>query len=685
MAVDIIARGMAASGVKLGSDGKIPADLLPSYVDDITDLIAVDSAAPAQCSEGDKYYNTTDKLIYTATGTNTWGSTGETPEDGKIYLNISANPATSYRWSGTDLVEVGQDLSNYMTLDSAQTVTGVKTFSNLPESSATPTTNNQLANKKYVDDTVNAENKNVEYLGYANDYTPENRLDITNFKKGIYLLTGNASGTIKLPSYLYLTCTKDGVVHNSDIQLNLYKIDYEFTSCLWLIIDKPISEANIEENFGALAVSGIYDSYQIVYNRLYLQLSTNGIAYIPNRRIINYSLIDMAQNIIAKKTFTVLPESSVVPTTDNQLVNKKYVDDNAGGYSNMFSTDVNSFNNDATTREKVAEFITKNKGNMVFFCIAASPTTSYNSPTSGAAIFKMYVNGIFSSANYHGVKITGSPYGESYQSGSVLDVGGLEIKGTWSNDIFTLTSASVYTTDTADCYLSTSRNVNFVPTAAGHPTTKRYVDDNISENTWLLTDNAGLFNKLYVTSSSALSTDVPQTTVEYLGSGVYTLSYTYTTDQVVTPATRYILHLVKSTTGSIWTQDVYCDIYIKRNNTNVLTTKTETFKLNGVSSPETYTSVDFKFDLNITEPFSIQSGDVFQIQIHTQGGQFGGSLYSSSVNPTYISQCTNGINAQYVYDTIDGVTYSQHDINAMIGNINTVLATLTTPNNGGGN
>ena len=510
MAVDIIARGMAASGVKVGSDGKIPADLLPSYVDDITDLIAVDSAAPAQCSEGDKYYNTTDKLIYTATGTNTWGSTGETPEDGKIYLNISANPATSYRWSGTDLVEVGQDLSNYITLDSAQTVTGVKTFSNLPESSATPTTN-------------------------------------------------------------------------------------------------------------------------------------------------------------------------------NQLVNKKYVDDNAGGYSDMFSTDVNSFNNDETTRAKVAEFITKNKGNMVFFCIAASPATSYNSPTSGAAIFKMYVNGIFSSANYHGVKITGSPYGESYQSGSVLDVGGLEIKGTWSNDVFTLTSASVYTTDTVDCYLSTSRNVNFTPTAAGHPTTKKYVDDNISENTWLLTDNAGLFNKLYVTSSSALSTDVPQTTVEYLGSGVYTLSYTYTTDQVVTPATRYILHLVKSTTGSIWTQDVYCDIYIKRNNTNVLTTKTETFKLNGVSSPETYTSVDFKFDLNITEPFSIQSGDVFQIQIHTQGGQFGGSLYSSSVNPTYISQCTNGINAQYVYDTIDGVTYSQHDINAMIGNINTILATLTTPNNGGGN
>ena len=39
----------------------------------------------------------------------------------------------------------------------------------------------------------------------------------------------------------------------------------------------------------------------------------------------------VASTISAKKTFNVLPESSVMPTTDNQLVNKKYVDDNAGG------------------------------------------------------------------------------------------------------------------------------------------------------------------------------------------------------------------------------------------------------------------------------------------------------------------------------------------------------------------
>lgn len=43
------------------------------------------------------------------------------------------------------------DLSNYVTLDGAQTISGNKTFSALPESSVTPTTANQLINKDYVD------------------------------------------------------------------------------------------------------------------------------------------------------------------------------------------------------------------------------------------------------------------------------------------------------------------------------------------------------------------------------------------------------------------------------------------------------------------------------------------------------------------------------------------------------
>ena len=51
-----------------------------------------------------------------------------------------------------DAIEHVTPAGNLMTTDTAQTVTAVKTFSSLPESSVVPTTNNQLVNKKYVDD-----------------------------------------------------------------------------------------------------------------------------------------------------------------------------------------------------------------------------------------------------------------------------------------------------------------------------------------------------------------------------------------------------------------------------------------------------------------------------------------------------------------------------------------------------
>lgn len=95
----------AVNGVAtLGADGLIPSTQLPSYVDDIIDLLTLSGTAPATATTGDKYYNTTSKLIFTATGTNTWGGTGATPEAGKIYVAIDTN--LSYRWSGSDLVEI---------------------------------------------------------------------------------------------------------------------------------------------------------------------------------------------------------------------------------------------------------------------------------------------------------------------------------------------------------------------------------------------------------------------------------------------------------------------------------------------------------------------------------------------------------------------------------------------------
>ena len=69
------------------------------------ELLAVTDTAPAQCSTGDMYFNTSTKKIYTATATNTWGTTGVNPTRNTIYLEFATQ--TAYAYDGTTLVSVG--------------------------------------------------------------------------------------------------------------------------------------------------------------------------------------------------------------------------------------------------------------------------------------------------------------------------------------------------------------------------------------------------------------------------------------------------------------------------------------------------------------------------------------------------------------------------------------------------
>ena len=69
------------------------------------ELLAVTDTAPAQCSTGDMYFNTSTKKIYTATATDTWGTTGVNPTRNTIYLEFTTQ--TAYAYDGTTLVSVG--------------------------------------------------------------------------------------------------------------------------------------------------------------------------------------------------------------------------------------------------------------------------------------------------------------------------------------------------------------------------------------------------------------------------------------------------------------------------------------------------------------------------------------------------------------------------------------------------
>ena len=100
----------------LDGTGKIKAENLPSYVDDVIELVAVSETAPATCAAGDMYFNSgsTDKKIYTATAANTWSATGTEPEKSKIYV-CTADDKT-YRWSGTVMTEIGKQHATATTI-----------------------------------------------------------------------------------------------------------------------------------------------------------------------------------------------------------------------------------------------------------------------------------------------------------------------------------------------------------------------------------------------------------------------------------------------------------------------------------------------------------------------------------------------------------------------------------------
>ena len=70
------------------------------------------------------------------------------PTIGSYFVKKSGN---NYQGYYRDVV-----INNISTINESQTISGTKTFSKLPESSVIPTTDNQLTNKKYVDDAITA-------------------------------------------------------------------------------------------------------------------------------------------------------------------------------------------------------------------------------------------------------------------------------------------------------------------------------------------------------------------------------------------------------------------------------------------------------------------------------------------------------------------------------------------------
>lgn len=124
--------GVAGGVATLGSDSKVPAAQLPSFVDDILEYAGTVSGvtiqSTSQSSVDAVYYDTTHKSFCGKKGDsyyNNWNTVGDeelpanrfgtilgttiTPFSNKIYVDTSKNK--TYRWSGTDLVQLDSGLT----------------------------------------------------------------------------------------------------------------------------------------------------------------------------------------------------------------------------------------------------------------------------------------------------------------------------------------------------------------------------------------------------------------------------------------------------------------------------------------------------------------------------------------------------------------------------------------------
>lgn len=116
-------------------------------------LLDVTDTAPAECSTGDMYFNTTDNLIYTATATDTWGSTGVAPTENTIYVVISTQ--TSYVYNGITLVSVGSSSGSVVNNYSTSTTEGYScNYINNTIVNAYSTSQNNAYSCDYINDLV---------------------------------------------------------------------------------------------------------------------------------------------------------------------------------------------------------------------------------------------------------------------------------------------------------------------------------------------------------------------------------------------------------------------------------------------------------------------------------------------------------------------------------------------------
>lgn len=261
-------------------------------------------------------------------------------EDSKLAFYYVANDnrtMTKYRYkngtsSGFSTTVINDNypiLRTYRTdsnsVASTNTFTGTNTFTKLPQSSVVPTNDNELTNKKYVDDLISSAGGGTNVKNFTT--TPAGALILSENEDVGFYVNQNIS------SYrLNYVKTADSQVYSTSYNIIFYEIT------------KDLSEATTNETVGyaiGIWLDGTIENHVGKITQIGILKDTDGhIRFSNSDQKYLWLLTNGTQRFVGLKKYDTLPQiiTYTTPTNDNEFVPKKYVDDKIGDINTILAS-----------------------------------------------------------------------------------------------------------------------------------------------------------------------------------------------------------------------------------------------------------------------------------------------------------------------------------------------------------
>jgi phosphoserine aminotransferase len=332
-----------------------------------------------------------------------------------LTVNLSATAPTVSSLSNDNNVATTAWVTNhaggsYVTLNTSQTLTtGIKTFTNLPQSSTVPSVGDDLVNKTFTDATY-VDFVNNQTIGGVKTFTslPQSSVvpsvgdDLVNktFTDATYVdfVNNQTIGGVKT----FTSLPQSSVVPTlGDELVNLTALTNATTGAF---VDLTTSQT---------IVSGVK-----TFNTLPQSSAVPSVGDdLVNKTFTDATYVDFVNNetIGGVKTFTSLPQSSAVPSLGNELVNKTFTD----------ATYVDFVNNETIGGIKT---------------FTSLPECSTSASTGNQLTNKTYVDGAISGGSFVTTNTTQTITGaKTFSTNTLTASAGITVKNGASSQIATLT------------------------------------------------------------------------------------------------------------------------------------------------------------------------------------------------------------------------------------------------------